>query len=946
MMKNYLKIVSVIMIFVLVFCSISISVNAVSFADENLIKLPSEVFHGDEYETNYNYFYLAPEIITTESDDCFYIATEGRLYKHDIASNDTALVDSYYYDEYDENFDSYNIRVRYVVDNKIYISLCTTTLRYDSPIHSKILCYDLTTHKMSTVTDFYGYIVSAIGADKNGRIYLNGSPVSSKIDKFGDYLFVLDSSGNQLSKYMLDNEINSFVDFDAENDCFYVNEKCEYIDGGFAYDMCAIKKGYINSNNEVSFDSDIITLVAEYSYSERPKQAEVLADRFLAVDATEYDSFLLYDLNEYGTEKKLEPMVSAYHSSDDGGFDKFAISGTRCVYMEETNSIFYCADDNTIEEFNPDTKETIGVFNTQFDIYAMKELNGKLLIIERNNGDYFYNVIEIKRPDTLVASPGELTLKVGDGADIQVEINGTYSFDIQWETDNPHVATVNNDGTVFAWSEGTATITATSSGLSANITVTVVSDPSNVKSAWNTTNITNRFYNVGYNNYDAWSSPVNSYIYENDNGNYTVVYGSNDGVYIDTYSSDFASVVSTKRKSNPLTYFGGCYFAADYNFLVFGQENFDENDKTEVVRVQKYSKNWELIDELSLYGENTYIPFDAGSLRMTETQGLLYVHTCHEMYDHGDGLNHQANMTFVVNIEDMSLNQIFSDVFNLSQAGYVSHSFNQFVVYDDEYVYRVDHGDAFPRGIAITKAPIGADITDIEYIIPITVEGMAGDNTTGTSVGGVEVSTDNIIIAGNIYTDAENQWSCPRNVFINISKKDFSETETIYLTQFDNESVVTARTPHLIKLGDDQFMVVWEERNMENNSFVTKMLTFDSNGNIASDTAKLPFRLSDCAPVLTSDGTVKWYTADDKKTTVYSVDPLKLNEISKCADGDVNCDGKTTIKDATTIQKHLAKIMTLTNVELFFADTSHDGKVSISDATKIQKYLAKIITQL
>lgn len=946
MMKKYLKIVSVIMIFVLVFCSISISVNAVSFVDENLIKLPSEAFYGDEYESNYNYFYLAPEIIPSESDNSFYIATEGRLYKHDIASNDTATIDSYHYDDLDENWDYYNTRLRYVANNKIYISLCTDICSASVPVHNKILCYDLKTQQMSTVTDMYGYAITAIGADDKGRIYVSGYPFTYGEDEDAYYIFVLDSSGNQLSKCKLENKIYSFIDFDTENNCFYVNENYNYVYWGYSHDMCAVKKAYIDNNNEVSFEPKIITMISQRYFYDRPKQAEVIADRFLSVDATVYEHFMLFDMNEYGVEENFEPVILAKQPFDDGEFDNFAISGTRCVYMEETNSIFYCVDNNTVEEFNPDTKETIGAFDTQFDIYAMKEFNGKLLIIERNNGDYFYTVIEIKRPDTLIASPDELILESGESAKIQTEINGTYSSKVQWETDNPHVATVNNDGTVFAWSEGTATITATSSGLSANVTVTVVSDSSNVKSALNTTNITNRFYNAGYNNYDTWSSPVNSYIYENDNGNYTIVYGSNDGVYIDTYSSDFSSVFSTKEISNPLTCFGGCYFAADYNFLVFGQENFDENDETEVVRVQKYSKNWELIDELSLYGENTYIPFDAGSLRMTETQGLLYVHTCHEMYDHGDGTHHQANMTFVVNIEDMSLNQIFSDVLNLSQAGYVSHSFNQFVVNDDEYVYRVDHGDAFPRGISITKAPIGADITDIEYIIPVTVEGMAGDNTTGTSVGGVEVSTDNIIIAGNIYTDAENQWSCPRNVFINISKKDFSETETIYLTQFDNESVVTARTPHLIKLGDDQFMVVWEERNTENNSFVTKMLTFDSNGNITSDIAKLPFRLSDCAPVLTSDGMVKWYTADDEKATLYAVNPFALNEISKYAVGDVNGDGKINVKDATAIQKHLAKIITLTDIELFFADTTYDGKTSISDATKIQKYLAKIITQL
>lgn len=454
------------------------------------------------------------------------------------------------------------------------------------------------------------------------------------------------------------------------------------------------------------------------------------------------------------------------------------------------------------------------------------------------------------------------------------------------------------------------------------------------------------FNNIGSNNYNTYASPVNSYIFENRDGSFTILCVNDGMIYIDTYSSDFSSLISSKEISNPLTRFGGCYFAQDYNFLVFGQENLDENDETEVIRIQKYSKDWEFIDSLSLYGENTYRPFNAGSLRMTDTQGFLYVHTCHNMYGDSNGSHHQANMTFVVNIEDMSLDQIFSGVMNLSQAGYVSHSFNQFVVNDDEYVYRVDHGDAYPRGISITKAAVGADITDIEYIVPITIEGRVGSNTTGTSIGGTECSSENIIIAGNIYADAENQRSSPRNIFINITNKDFSETKTITLTQFDKDSCVTARTPHLIKLDDNQFLVMWEEQNIQDNTYVTKMLTFNSYGNLMSDISQFPLRLSDCVPILTSDGTIKWFTSNNESSVIYSVNPLKTDEISNYSVGDVNCDGKINVKDATSIQKHLAKLISLNDVELLYADTTHDNKVSISDATNIQKYVAKIITKL
>lgn len=60
--------------------------------------------------------------------------------------------------------------------------------------------------------------------------------------------------------------------------------------------------------------------------------------------------------------------------------------------------------------------------------------------------------------------------------------------------------------------------------------------------------------------------------------------------------------------------------------------------------------------------------------------------------------------------------------------------------------------------------------------------------------------------------------------------------------------------------------------------------------------------------------------------------------------GDVNLDAKVNIKDATTIQKSLAKLVTLEGQQINIADVTEDGKVNIKDATAIQKFLAKIET--
>ncbi len=60
--------------------------------------------------------------------------------------------------------------------------------------------------------------------------------------------------------------------------------------------------------------------------------------------------------------------------------------------------------------------------------------------------------------------------------------------------------------------------------------------------------------------------------------------------------------------------------------------------------------------------------------------------------------------------------------------------------------------------------------------------------------------------------------------------------------------------------------------------------------------------------------------------------------------GDVDLDGNVTVKDATLIQKGLAKITYVTAVQRCLADPLGTG-YSVKNATAIQKYLAKYETE-
>lgn len=58
--------------------------------------------------------------------------------------------------------------------------------------------------------------------------------------------------------------------------------------------------------------------------------------------------------------------------------------------------------------------------------------------------------------------------------------------------------------------------------------------------------------------------------------------------------------------------------------------------------------------------------------------------------------------------------------------------------------------------------------------------------------------------------------------------------------------------------------------------------------------------------------------------------------------GDANLDAKVNIKDATYIQKFVAKIHNFTEESKICSDCNEDEKINIKDATAIQKYLAKM----
>ena len=206
--------------------------------------------------------------------------------------------------------------------------------------------------------------------------------------------------------------------------------------------------------------------------------------------------------------------------------------------------------------------------------------------------------------------------------------------------------------------------------------------------------------NIGGHNYsDFEGSHINSYLYQNDDNTFVRVECiGNNNVCVESYTSDY-QFKSQKIIKMELSKFGGFYAGKDFYFLAFGERNPNKDDTQEVLRIVKYDKNWNRKEAARLFGANTLDPFKNGSLRMTACDDILYIRTCHQMYN-----THQANVSLTIQISTMEVQQQITGVSNLSYTGYVSHSFNQYVLVDDDNtLLTVDQGDAYPRSVVLVK---------------------------------------------------------------------------------------------------------------------------------------------------------------------------------------------------------------------------------------------------
>ena len=375
-----------------------------------------------------------------------------------------------------------------------------------------------------------------------------------------------------------------------------------------------------------------------------------------------------------------------------------------------------------------------------------------------------------------------------------------------------------------------------------------------------------------YVNAQRWATPIYSNLaYEN--GEYVRAECLGDELVVEYYTQDF-KFRSGKTIELELPLYGGVYMSTDYNFLVVGQTNFEEDNGKEVFRIIRYTKDWKKVDHASIYGANTTVPFDAGSCRFARSGNVLYIRTAHEMYTSEDGLNHQSNVMIALRISDMTVTDQLTKVWN-SSYGYVSHSFNQFVRVDGDTLLAVDHGDYYPRSVALFKysKKAGSETfyskTTMVNALPI-VSSTYHYNDTGVSVGGFEFSSTDYLIAGSSYDQkvSADLMEVHRNIFVTATPKNaFTDEDTRlhWITNYKESDNVSVSPPHLLKLSADRFFLTWTENDVQKYCFL------NGKGRLDGSIRTFDGQLSDCVPIL-ANGKIVWYVTDWSEPVFYQID--------------------------------------------------------------------------
>ncbi len=357
-----------------------------------------------------------------------------------------------------------------------------------------------------------------------------------------------------------------------------------------------------------------------------------------------------------------------------------------------------------------------------------------------------------------------------------------------------------------------------------------------------------------------WAEQNLTYMTKLSDGTLMVFYLEKEGQpYHVVYLDSSFHVKKTYTISSELPLFGGFYADANGYYVLSGIDNSKESNTAEVYRLTKYNANWKKLGSCGINNCGTSIPFEAGSTRMASNGNTLYIRTTRLLYAGSDGVRHQMNYSIVVDSYNMKVKYHGTLDWN-------SHCFNNFVIFDGNRSVAVSHGDAYPRTVSMTYGTLDTSKGSNLHLTQkdlYKISGKIGDNYTGVTVDGMEMSDSSYLIFCSSINQSAFSTSKTRNPMMIVVNRQTMAVTTKWISQY-SEGTEGATNLYLVKISNSQFATIWQRDDKVCYKFV------DGQGNVTDGVYIRDGQLSDCQPILDGDRIV-WYVPDDTIPAVYSI---------------------------------------------------------------------------
>lgn len=377
------------------------------------------------------------------------------------------------------------------------------------------------------------------------------------------------------------------------------------------------------------------------------------------------------------------------------------------------------------------------------------------------------------------------------------------------------------------------------------------------------------------------------------NGQKSVLSIGNEGVLLESYNADGTSA-SIKTIPMELEKCGGFCEGADNYYLAFGQDNMEESGSKTVFRIVKYDKNWNRQGAADISDCYTTEPFRHTShTAMAEEDGTLVFHTARLRYlTTDDNLRHQSNFTAKIRTLDMSvLSQ--SEVF---PKNHVSHSFAQYVAFDNGLPVYIDHGDAYPRGFTLNAENAQGTCKEQNFF---SFSGAIGDNTTNAVPGGMGISANNYLFLGASSPQQGNDSLKRTNVFLSVIPKASGQAQTRWLTSYPADEQEYVNNLWFVPVNNNTFVAMWQSTRPGKNFYTYgdfQYAVFDGQGQQIGETKSLPGYVIPCGDPSVYGNRIIWAQPELDVSQRYSVRKSRYMQIFEL---EIDSGGGTAQKPQT-----------------------------------------------